>query len=849
MTPRIPPLRALLSSLVLCLAATAHAATAPRADRPSATPAIPEPRKIEVELTGSVTTTALLRAGLDLVDVSEGSATLLEWPGDAARLAAIGASVRVLDEHPGRTAALAAAAELGSAPAPRLNVTPEGAAGVAGAPPYGGGSMGGYWTTAEIKAKLDDLVANDTHDVVADKLDTLGYSLQGRPIWGLQIGKHVTGTDTRPVVFYNALTHAREPGGMLALFYFIDDLLAHYGTDPFATYLLDQRRIYICPLVNPDGYKVNEDTYTNTASFGLWRKNTRDNNGNGVFNSDSDGVDLNRNYGFQWGYDEIGSSGSYTTETYRGTAPFSEPETQIQRNLIQALHPKTGLSFHTYQDLMLHPWGYIQSQPVDAAAFHEWNDLLTRDNGFQSGQSGPLLYSVNGEFNDWCYGDTTSKPRAFTWTPEIGNANDFFWPPPSRIVPLTQTTLRASYMVAAIAGAFVQQDGWSITEGALNASYTARLTVRARNVGAGASAGPGLTGTLTPLDPGVRVYAQSTVSYPTLPPRTSGSPTAGAPFLLVVDDTITVGRLERFQIQFRDAQGLVSLDTLRIPLGTPTLLASDDASSGMTQWTVSPAGTWGIVQNDPAHPSRYFADSPAGNYPIGSAATMTLNTPLDFSTGVHAYAAYDTRWDVERDNDAGVVEASLNGTTWVNVRASGSTPGSGFGVQTAGRWFYCGTRWLWRTDWADLSGFTGSLGNAVRLRFRLRSDGSNNYDGISLDSLRVLFFDPSAQPALLAVGPAPTTGVAELANPYPNPSERGSRVEFAVAAAEDASLQVIDLQGRVIRTLSSGPTAPGRYLRQWDLADGAGHRASPGVYFVRLVTPSLRLTRRLVVLE
>ncbi len=93
-------------------------------------------------------------------------------------------------------------------------------------PPFGSGSMGGYWTLDEIKMKLDDLVASDVNDVVADKIDTLGYSRQGRPIWGLRIGKSVVGPDTRPVVFYNALTHAREPEGMQALFYFVDDLLS-----------------------------------------------------------------------------------------------------------------------------------------------------------------------------------------------------------------------------------------------------------------------------------------------------------------------------------------------------------------------------------------------------------------------------------------------------------------------------------------------------------------------------------------------------------------------------------------------------------------------------------------------
>src|SRR5205085_10361200 len=117
------------------------------------------------------------------------------------------------------------------------------------------------------------------------------------------------------------------------------------------------------------GFKVNENTYTTTLSFGMWRKNTRDNEHNGTFDPDSDGVDLNRNYAYQWAFDNLGSSPDVTTETYRGPSAFSETETQAQRDLVAALKPKTGLSFHTYQDLLLHPWGFTSNPPPDVLAF------------------------------------------------------------------------------------------------------------------------------------------------------------------------------------------------------------------------------------------------------------------------------------------------------------------------------------------------------------------------------------------------------------------------------------------------------------------------------------------------
>ena len=830
-------------------AASAQAiATAPAASFVAAGPVAAEPRLVHVSLDRDLTLEQLLRAGFDVIDVQgTDGASLLEWPLDRARVLALGNRVQVLDEHPGRTAALLARTEL--AGRARLRAVPspgvQGDAAPLTAPPIGSGSMGGYWTTAEIKLKLDDLVAGDTHDVVAGKIDTVGYSREGRPIWGLELGKHVTGTDTRPVVFYNALTHAREPGGMETLLYFVDDILSRYGTDPFATYLLDKRRLYIVPLVNPDGYHVNEATYTNTSSFGLWRKNTRDNDGNGSFDSDSDGVDLNRNFGFQWGYDNIGSSPDVTQELYRGPSAFSEPETRVQRDLIAALKPKTGLSFHTYQDIVVHPWGYTLSPALDAAAFHEWDDLLSRNNAYQTGVAGEVLYLVNGEFNDWCYGDTTLKPRAFTWTPEVGSAADNFWPPPSRILPLAAENLDMSYRVAAIAGAYVRTDGATVLEGALNASYLAHLSIRARNVGAGASAGPGLTGALTPLDPGVQVFV-GTVSYPALAPRTCGDPLSGASFQMLVDDTVTVGRLVRFRIDFTDANGLFSRDTVSIPLGTPTVLAADDASAGLGTWTVNPAGTWGIVTSDPAHPSAYFADSPSGNYGIGANWQLTLNPSLDLSPGVHAYAVYDARWEYERDYDAGLVEASLDGTTWTPLNATGSSPGSGLGAQLAGKPYYAGTRWLWKTDWADLSPFTGPAGLHARFRVRTRSDGSANYDGMNVDSIRIMLFDPAQQPALVAVDARPQAELA-LAGPWPNPARGKVRMEFSLPAPTTLRLDVLDLQGRVVRTLASGEAAAGRYARVWDIADSGGRRSAPGIYFLRLALPGRSISRRFVV--
>jgi hypothetical protein len=815
-----------------------------------------EPRLVRVNLTPQLSVQDLLRAGLDVVHVRGGSeARLLVWPGDEARLLRLGAGVEVLDEHPGRTAALRARADLAARPAAaaRRVLSATGTDGVFRAellPPFGSGSMLGYWTSSEIKTKLDELVANDVNDVVADKIDTLGYTWQGRPLWGLKLGKRVADPDTRPAAYFAALTHAREAEGMQAIFYFVDDLLSRYGADEFATYLLDHRAIYIVPLANPDGYKVNEDYYVAYGSLHYWRKNVRDNNGNMVFDEASDGVDLNRNYGFMWGYDDTGSSPDSSSELYRGPAAFSEPETRAQRDRVIQLAPRTGLSFHTFSDLMLHPWGYVDMPTLDEAAFREWSDELTRDNAYLSGRSPHVLYEVNGEFNDWCYGDTLSKPRMFSWTPEIGSDVDYFWAPPSRILPLAQEMLRPCYVAAALAGPFVQEDGITILgDGAMNSGRAAQILVRARNLGAGGTAGPGLTGTMVPLDLGAHMLVGA-VDYPSLGPRQSAD--SNAPFYVVLADTVTPGRLMRFEIRFTAGDGFFSRDTVAIPAGTPTVLFADDASSGLGKW--SPGSYWGIVSGDPDHPSRYFADSPLGTYAPNSNDILRMTTPasLDLSAGVHAYAIFEARWEFEQDYDAACVEASLNGSTWTRLKGSGTTPGSGLTGSKqvpAGQPFYAGNRRTWKPELADLSSFTGPAATAVRFRFRSQSDGYTNFDGFNFDSLRVVLFDPAAQPGPMAVGDGALPAILELAPPAPNPVCGFARFTFALPRAGAVRLEILDVQGRRVRTLADAVLPANRYVRGWDLRDDAGNATRPGVYFVRLSGAAGGAVRRFVLIR
>ncbi len=631
---------------------------------------------------------------------------------------------------------------------------------------------------------------------------------------------------------------------MQALFYFVDDLLAGYGTNPVATHLLTHRRIVICPVVNPDGYERNKDTYNSSGgtTFGYWRKNLRDNDNNAIIDG-NDGVDLNRNFPYQWGL-ASGSSGVFSDETYRGTSAGSEIETQIQMNQVIALKPTTGFGLHTFSDLYLNPWGYTPAPTADSLWFFQIDDEMSAKNGYQAGQSPRVLYTVSGEYNDWTYGETGTKPRAYTWTPEIGDGDDDFWPAPSKIVPLAAENLHSFYTVTEIAGSAFRAEDVTTPQVYLNAGYFANLMVSVRNLGlAGA---PDLTGTLSSLSAGANVLRAS-ANYPAPTANSLVSPNTGEFFTITADDTVTAGRVLRFQLDLTSSDGTASRDTIELVCGTPTQVFFDDASSGMGNWTTTAWGTQGGDFQRPGNP--FFSDSPTNFYPNNANNAMRLTGLQNLSAGVHAYAFHLTRWHMEVGWDGARFEASTDGTNWFHLPSTAATPGKSIdgGTSTPGAPTLTGTRYLWRPDRTDLSAYSGNA--AVGFRVRLTSDVAARFDGMMLDDVRIVVYDPLAQPAPTAVGDGTLPAQVEFAAPWPNPARDRVRFEFALPRPGLARLEVFDLGGRRVRQLADGTRAAGRWSQGWDLADDGGRRVGAGIYLARLTTGAGVQVRRIALLR
>ena len=178
----------------------------------------------------------------------------------------------------------------------------------------------------------------------------------------------------------------------------------------------------------------------------MQRKNARETCNGGV-----DGVDLNRNYSFMWGLDNQGSSPDGCDETYRGTGPFSEPETAAIEAFIEDHDFPVAFNYHSYSNLLLHPFGYTEPNPMDEEdiqTFTEIGEELVSVNGYLLGTGVDILYAVNGESCDWMY----CQHGIFAYTPEVGSGQDGFWPATNRIVPLCEENLYANQYLALVAG-------------------------------------------------------------------------------------------------------------------------------------------------------------------------------------------------------------------------------------------------------------------------------------------------------------------------------------------------------------------------------------------------------------
>ncbi|MDX2031872.1 MAG: M14 family zinc carboxypeptidase [Blastocatellia bacterium] len=384
---------------------------------PAAQTAIDPPRVARVTIEKDAELDRFVRLGLDLLEMREGNDLfVLTTAGEIERLRGDGWRIRVDAERslPFRTGALSAQT-----------------------------FRDGYRTLAEIRAQLG--AAASRHPQL---VETINYGQS----WEMQSSQGLRGSDLfgvaltnravpgpKPTFFLMASIHARELATSEIAMRFVDHLLNGYGADGDATWLLDETRIVVIPVANPDGRLIAEQGFTQ-------RKNTNTSHGGFCSNpptgSSQAGVDLNRNFAFQFGLVNAPTE-PFCSLTYPGPVAASEPETASLQTLIRAYFPDQRgpndndpaprttpglmLTLHSYSDLVLWPWGTTRNKAPNSADLELIGRRFAAYNGYTPVQS-IQLYPTSGTTDDWSYGELGVASFTFEIGPSLGPCAGFFAP-------------------------------------------------------------------------------------------------------------------------------------------------------------------------------------------------------------------------------------------------------------------------------------------------------------------------------------------------------------------------------------------------------------------------------------
>jgi hypothetical protein len=312
-----------------------------------------------------------------------------------------------------------------------------------------------YHTYAETLTALQQMVA--AHPTIA-RLEDIGEgwgkiynnaNYASHDIWALKISDNVNVDEPEPEILYTGVHHAREPMGDEVCLGIASALLNGYGSDINITRYVNEHETWIVPLVNPDGHWcVTDLNYTD------WRKNVRDNDGNGHptapgFNQ-PDGVDNNRNYGKAWGGD--GSSNNPGDQVYCGPSAFSEPENQAMRDLALRENFAFSIDYHTYGEEILYVYGFDNTThaPDEATIIPIASTLRDKIGGNYIYEQANQLYPAAGNSQDWHY----AQYNSFAFIIEMATQ---FIPPGSAISGIVAANLRgALYLQDRVDGAGVR---------------------------------------------------------------------------------------------------------------------------------------------------------------------------------------------------------------------------------------------------------------------------------------------------------------------------------------------------------------------------------------------------------
>ncbi|WP_179345844.1 M14 family zinc carboxypeptidase [Winogradskyella ursingii] len=677
------------------------------------------------------------------------------------------------------------------------------------------GSWAGCLTYKEMKDELDDMYAySQTNglNIVSQRTDAsstnqttwgnpsgtitnngLTYSGQGtassfesdpnietgktfwdpETIWYVRITGNQSNTaeNTKPQMLFTSMIHSREVSALMNNIYFMWYIIENYNTDPAIKELVDNNELYFVPVVNPDGLRWNEHidaVADNQVDDGgrFQRKNLRPNTGGTGNTSDTRGVDLNRNFDYYWGYNDIGSSpignNNGASGTYRGPSPESEPETQIMVDFIMSRNFKSAVWNHSFANSVPHPYG---GEPDDNTGredeYYRWHEEMTRYNRYLYGAT--IFYESNGLPDDWMMGgiadlngSTGSGQGIIATTPEHGGQG--FWPTPSTIIPIAQQSMRISLATAYYGGKYAKLH--DLTQTSIN-STTTNLDFGIERIGQTQS---GFTVTVTPISSNI-VSITSPSTQTGIPIQTTTNPSfrnqRNVTATLELDPSTSANEKIEYNVKLSNDDGVIYEANYEKYYQPTVLFSHNPDTDGLTGWSQS--GGWATTTSDAYSGSTSIN---TGTYSTNANKTLTTTNSFDFSNSAEVAIQFYSKWDIERNYDFVEVLASPDGgSNWISLKGNYTKPNAtsattghdnksstyaNFQANSSGQ-VYDGDRmdnWVMEEITIDDSYASLLNSNDVKIRFVFRTDALNvnesyttTNDGFFIDDFKIISQD------------------------------------------------------------------------------------------------------------
>ncbi|MEY2426386.1 MAG: carboxypeptidase [Actinomycetota bacterium] len=537
------------------------------------------------------------------------------------------------------------------------------------------GADAGYHEYAEMAAQVQ-AVANANPGLV--QRFSIGRSYEGRELWAVKVSDNVAVDEPEPEVLFTANQHAREHLTVEMALYWLGELTSGYATDPRVKAAVDSREIWIVFSVNPDGAEYD----VATGSYRMWRKNRQPNTGTSAV-----GTDLNRNFGFNWGCCG-GSSGTASSETFRGASAFSAPETRAVRDFVNSRvvggvqQIKASIDIHTYSELVLWPLGYTYANTDGNMTQDQYDTFATlgttmaASNGYTPEQSSDL-YITDGTIIDWLWGVHHVFAYTFEMYPRTSSPGFY---PPDEAIP-TQTSRNRT--------AFLQL---------VEAADCPYRVIGKEVQYCGVTPTPTPTPTATP----------TTTPTPTPTPTPSPTPT---PTATAAPQTIFSDDFEAARGWTANASGTDTATTGRFERGDP----ASTADNGAKQLGTTVSGVNDLVTGRTAGSSAGADDIDGGVTSIRSpqiALTGSSSYRLDFST----YLAHGS---------------NSSSADYLRVRVVGTTSGTVYEVLGAAS----NRNGAWLARSVSLNAFAGQT---VRIVVEAADAGTASLVEAAVDDVRVV---------------------------------------------------------------------------------------------------------------